>query len=149
MVLSLFRIFASCPRSNKLSIAQSSKKRTKFKITNQTSRLIYVGWKQRGQCILFSVVFTPSPRRNACVISLLLTLIQADILKVSTNEKRGGLKVEAFDRSYCKLFSLFFWPLTGLGQHKFVWKFPREQRYLGDFEWYHFQPASFLIGQHL
>ena len=34
--------------------------------------------------------------------------LSSSSLKVSTNEKRGGLKVVAFDRSHFKLFSLRF-----------------------------------------
>ncbi len=36
-----------------------------------------------------------------------------------------------------------FKPLTGWGQHTFVWKFPREQLKARPIEWYHCQHASF------
>ncbi len=40
--------------------------------------------------------------------SIFRPIVIADSLKVLTNEKRGGLKVAAFDRSPFKLFSLRF-----------------------------------------
>ncbi len=42
-----------------------------------------------------------------------------------------------------------FRPLTGWGQHWFVWKSQREQLKGKPIEWYHFQPTAFLIGQYL
>ncbi len=36
-------------------------------------------------------------------------------------------------------------PLTGLGLHQFVWKFPRDQLKARSIEWYHCQPARPLV----
>ncbi len=40
-------------------------------------------------------------------------------------------------------------PLTGWGLRQFVWKFSREQLKARLIEWYHCQPAYYVIGQYL
>ncbi len=64
---------------------------------------------QVGTCyLIFSNVFRSEATRNLPLLHLHIAPYPYLVLKVSTNEKRGGLKVVSFDRSCFKLFTLRF-----------------------------------------